>query len=118
MEDLLAVRPVAQGRLSEGRPGVPDCPEETVTLLRPLRGGVTLTADDFTYFCFCALEGRSPPPDLPLPEKHSPGLNALLPPPSSPQKVLGPGKSPVHNCFHRGCHGGQLKIVEMTVNSC
>lgn len=43
MEDLLVVRPVAQGRLSEVRPGVPDCPEETVTLLRPLREGVTLT---------------------------------------------------------------------------
>ena len=88
-------------------------------LLRPLSEGVTLDcADDFPYFCLCALEGRSPPPDLPLLEKHPPGLSALLPPTPSPQNVLGPGKSPVHKCFHHGCHGGQLKIVEMTVNSC
>ena len=39
LEDLLAVRLVAQIRLSEVRPGVPYCPEETVTPPQTSQGG-------------------------------------------------------------------------------
>lgn len=71
---------VARSRLSEVRRGVPDCPGEAVTPPQTSQGGSDSNcADDFTYCCLCALEGRSPPPDLPLPEKHHPGLSALLP---------------------------------------
>ena len=87
MEDLLVVGPVAQSRLSEVRPRVPDCPEEAVSPPQTSQGGSDSNyADDFTYFCLCALEGRLPPPDLPLPEKHHPGLNALLTPLPNPER--------------------------------